>query len=77
MKCLFYSQIYPDNLQVIDEVVYAEYSAETQIEMPGIEEAELKEPVLDLGCGTKAHLVNYLAKAGFEVDTKKIFSQRS
>ena len=63
----FAAGIYPEDLSVIDEVVCAEYSAEMQIEVFGIDPAVLNEPVLDLGCGIKALLVGHLAGAGFDV----------
>ncbi len=63
----FAAKIYPGNVPLIDDVVCAEYSAEMQIEILGIENLTLDGPVLDVGCGAKAQLINYLAEAGFEV----------
>lgn len=63
----FASKIYPENLSVIEEVVCAEYSAELQMEILGLDISTLQGPVLDIGCGNKAHLVKVLAASGFEV----------
>lgn len=41
-----------------------EYSAEFQLSVMGLELHELVEPVLDIGCGTKGTLVNYLCEQG-------------
>jgi hypothetical protein len=41
-----------------------EYSAGFQLSVMGIELHELVEPVLDIGCGTKGTLVNYLRGRG-------------
>ena len=41
-----------------------EYSAEFQLSVLGLELHELVEPVLDVGCGTKGTLVNYLRGQG-------------
>jgi hypothetical protein len=41
-----------------------EYSAEFQLSVLGLELHELVEPVLDIGCGTKGTLVNYLRGQG-------------
>lgn len=63
----FASKIYPENLSVIDEVVCAEYSAELQMEILGMNVSELEGPVLDVGCGAKAQLVKAMAANGFNV----------
>ncbi|HSQ63445.1 MAG TPA: hypothetical protein VLM85_09535 [Polyangiaceae bacterium] len=46
------------------EVVSAEYSAELQLAVLGLDVATLAEPVLDIGCGEKAALVRHLRDAG-------------
>jgi hypothetical protein len=45
-------------------VVYEEYSARLQIELLQIDVAELKQPVLDIGCGSHANLVRHLRSLG-------------
>lgn len=62
----FALKIYPENLSVVDEVVCAEYSAELQMELLGLDISELKEPLLDVGCGAKARLVSFLVEAGID-----------
>jgi hypothetical protein len=47
-----------------DAVVAAEYSPELQLSVLGLELAAMKEPVLDLGCGEQARLVEYLRARG-------------
>ena len=62
----FAIKIYPENLSAIEEVVCAEYSAEIQMEILGMDISKLEGPVLDIGCGAKAQLVKTLAANGFE-----------
>ncbi len=50
----------------VGHVVYAEYSAKLQIELLQIDLAELKQPVLDIGCGGQANLVKHLRSLGIE-----------
>jgi hypothetical protein len=50
----------------IGHVVCEEYSPQLQIDLLKLELAALKQPVLDLGCGSAAHLVNYLRSLGLE-----------
>jgi hypothetical protein len=44
--------------------VSAEYSPELQLTILGLRLEELAEPILDLGCGERAHLVRYLRACG-------------
>ncbi len=55
----------PDVEEIVD-VVCAEYSAVLQIQLLGIDLSELKEPILDIGCGENASLVSYLTALGFD-----------
>lgn len=48
-------------------VVNANYSAAFQLELLGIDPADLREPVIDVGCGTESYLVKYLETRGCEV----------
>ena len=48
------------------EVVCAEYTARTQLELLKLDPAALQEPVLDLGCGAQALLVKQLRSRGME-----------
>ncbi len=45
-------------------LVCAEYSPELQLEVLGIELASLESPILDLGCGASASLVQHLRQQG-------------
>lgn len=57
----FVKKLYTATMPYLEEeVVCAEYSAGTQLQLLGIEIDTLLEPVLDLGCGQHAFLVNYL-----------------
>lgn len=49
----------PQSAQTID-VACSEYSAEFQLKILNIDASALLEPVLDIGCGPNANLVNYL-----------------
>jgi len=44
--------------------IQAEYSAEFQIELLGLDVKSLPEPILDIGCGSKASLVRELRRRG-------------
>ncbi|HZG76231.1 MAG TPA: class I SAM-dependent methyltransferase [Paenibacillus sp.] len=48
------------------EVVCAQYRAEFQVKLMGLDENALIEPVLDIGCGQDAHLVRYLRAQGIQ-----------
>ena len=59
--------LYPEGMPFIERpVVCAEYSAATQLQVLGIQEATLVEPILDIGCGKEQHLVNYLQQKGLQ-----------
>lgn len=49
---------------VVQQVVCAEYSAQTQIKVLQLDINTLMEPVLDIGCGEHARFVQYLRKKG-------------
>ena len=48
------------------KVPSAEYSPELQLEVLGVEVADLQSPVLDVGCGESAGLVRHLRAQGVE-----------
>ncbi len=50
----------------LQSVACFEYTPEQQLDMLGISD-DIQEPVLDLGCGTKAALCRYLHERGVEV----------
>jgi len=50
----------------VGHVTYGEYSAELQVELLGIDIAHLKQPVIDIGCGSQANLVRYFRTLGME-----------
>ena len=51
---------------IVGHVVYEEYSAQLQIDLLQIDVVHLKQPVLDIGCGSQANLVRYLRSRGTE-----------
>jgi hypothetical protein len=65
--------LYPDALQEglrgspdVGKVTYGEYSADLQLELLGIDTATIKQPILDIGCGSQANLVGHLRSLGLE-----------
>jgi hypothetical protein len=67
-------KIYPEafvvkwrNRKYINTIPCAEYSPEFQIRLLNINEQSLREPILDIGCGSTAALVHYLKQKGKEV----------
>ena len=54
------------NASTISSVIYGEYSAEMQIELLGIDVAQIQQPVLDIGCGSHANLMKYFRSQGLE-----------
>ena len=47
-------------------VTYGEYSAALQVELLGIDTADVTQPILDIGCGGQANLVTYFRSRGLE-----------
>lgn len=62
----FAEKIYSPSDELINPVPCSEYNADLQIEILGIEITKLIEPVLDIGCGSKGTLVNFLRGRGIE-----------
>ena len=65
------SKFYPESFKrelkkqsTLGSVVNREYSPELQIEVLDLDVSELKEPILDLGCGSQGKLVMSLVRAG-------------
>ena len=62
----FTTIINPPNNPFASSVICAEYSAEFQLFILGLKLSEIKEPLLDIGCGENAELVNFLRAAGIK-----------
>lgn len=62
----FAEEMYGENKENIQAVACSEYSANLQLSILQIDLKNLKEPILDIGCGHEMNLVNYLRKKGFE-----------
>ena len=67
------ASLYPEKFRdvlkdasTISSVTYGEYSAELQIELLGIDVDQIRQPVLDIGCGSHANLVSHLRSQGIE-----------
>ncbi|SFC93346.1 hypothetical protein SAMN05421842_11412 [Clostridium uliginosum] len=62
----FTAIINPPNNTYASSAVCAEYSAEFQLFILGLKLSEIKAPLLDIGCGENAELVNFMRSAGIE-----------
>lgn len=62
----FAEKIYSHADSKVRSVACSEYSPDLQVKILQIENTELKEPVLDIGCGKKGNLVNDLCQKGIE-----------
>lgn len=61
IKCNpFAEKIYKGNNYELEAIACSEYSPELQIAVLGIDLKQIKQPVLDIGCGTQGNLVNFL-----------------
>ncbi|QTL98598.1 hypothetical protein GM661_11805 [Iocasia frigidifontis] len=59
-------KIFPREKKIVDEIPCSEYRAVFQLDILGINIEEMCEPVLDIGCGSSARLVQYLHEQGIE-----------
>jgi len=64
---LFAEKIYNSAEKILKPVACAEYNPDLQIKILKIDIQNLQQPVLDIGCGSKGFLVNYLKELGVEV----------
>lgn len=62
----FGERIYKNNKEKVSPVACSEYSPQLQIEVLQIDTKQILQPLLDIGCGSKASLVNYLKDQGIE-----------
>lgn len=62
----FSRSIYNNKDLFIEPVICSEYSVEIQLSIFRIQIDQLKNPILDIGCGKNAQLVEYLKMKGFE-----------
>lgn len=56
----------PEEPYIQKTIVCAEYAPEIQLELLNIDLQYIKEPILDIGCGSEARLVHYLRGRGLE-----------
>ncbi len=62
----FSSKIYDGGEEFVSAVVCSEYPAELQLKILNVELSECGSPVLDIGCGKQANLVNFFRQHGIE-----------
>lgn len=60
----FTQGLYDNTASTVKMVVCAEYAATLQMKVLHMDIGQLKEPVLDIGCGPHAHMVQYLRQLG-------------
>ncbi|WP_319480353.1 class I SAM-dependent methyltransferase [uncultured Draconibacterium sp.] len=63
----FAEKIYKKDNEIVSAVACSEYSPELQFNILQIDVKQLMQPILDIGCGTNGHLVNYFIDQGLEV----------
>lgn len=62
----FAEQLYVEAGLKPEPVVCSEYSSKLQIDILQIDEEDMMEPVLDIGCGKQGNLVQYLNQKGVD-----------
>jgi len=63
---LFAKNLYQNRESLLQPIPASEYSADFQLMILGMDADSLLEPVLDIGCGQSANLVNFLRNEGVE-----------
>lgn len=63
----FAKEIYKNKSEQLNAVVCSEYSYQLQLEILNIDISTIQEPILDIGCGKNARLVNYLISLNYNV----------
>jgi len=63
----FAEKIYRNAGKKVNPVACSEYAPDLQTDILKIDTEHLMQPVLDIGCGSHGHLVNYLRSHGIEV----------
>lgn len=62
----FAEDIYKKTNRQVSPIPCSQYSAELQIKILNIDLSNLRQPVLDIGCGKESFLVNYLKSRNFD-----------
>lgn len=60
------AELNTNNEEYIRTYVCSEYSAKFQLDLFSLNLNEVQEPILDIGCGEKGYLVEYLVSKGFD-----------
>lgn len=63
----FGERLYKNENEKVSPVACFEYSPQLQVKILQIDTKQMMQPVLDIGCGSKGSLVNYLKDQGIEV----------
>lgn len=63
----FAKEIYKNKSEQPEAVVCSEYSYQLQLEILNSENYEIKEPILDIGCGKNANLVKHFKSLKYDV----------
>lgn len=71
------NDIYSNKGEKLESITCSEYSAKFQLSVLNIDLTEKLEPVLDIGCGKQANLVNYLSDKGIEAFGIDRFAEKS
>jgi hypothetical protein len=64
-----YPEEFPEQLKfspLVGHMVYEQYSAQMQVELLQLNLDHMKQPVIDIGCGSQANLVRYLHSKGID-----------
>lgn len=69
--------IYSNKGEKLESITCSEYSAKFQLSVLNIDLTEILEPVLDIGCGKQANLVNYLSDKGIDAFGIDRFAENS
>ncbi len=60
------NDLYTNKGEKLEPITCSEYSAEFQLSVMNIDLTKIMEPVLDIGCGKQANLVNFLREKGIK-----------
>lgn len=62
----FAKEVYKNRSEQLEAVVCSEYSYQLQLEILNLDFRDVKEPILDIGCGQNARLINYLRSLKYD-----------
>jgi len=62
----FAKEVYKNRSEQLEAVVCSQYSYQLQLEILNLDFRDIKEPILDIGCGQNARLINYLRSLKYD-----------